>query len=118
MRLTVKKENKYNMAYKDKGVHLQFLYDANDAVKDLVNDTNAVIQKLGQLEDLEEELSIDLIKVIKAFKIIRNKWVEVGTLIENTWGQYNDLISERYESYYYCLTEDEYDLLKEVLTDE
>ena len=67
-RLTVKKEDKYNIAYKDKGVHLGFLYDANDAVKDLVNNTNAVIEKLGKYEDIEEELGIEIFTLIKAMK--------------------------------------------------
>lgn len=61
--------------------------------------------KLGEIEDIEEELGVDLITLFKAFKIIKEKQVDIkwcGGLpptLQNT----------------YAITQEEIDLLKEVL---
>ena len=42
--------------------------------KDLVSDHNEEINKLGQLEDIEEELGIDLAKLIKCIRSEKGIW--------------------------------------------
>lgn len=70
-----------------------------------IKDKKLAEEKLCQLEDIEDELGIDLITLFKAFKIIKEKQVDIrwcGGLpptLQNT----------------YAITQEEIDLLKEVL---
>lgn len=77
--------------------------------------------KLGEIEDLEDKFNVDvneeLFKKAKAFDVIKEKYVDMFELkCCSSAKEYNNCISfkigfiKNYE-----LTEEEYDLLKEVL---
>ena len=72
MRLTEKKE-KYIEELKTNG-HIYFI---DDILPNNCKLTSRSIDKLGRLEDVEEELGIDLITLVKALKdgIYTNKWL-------------------------------------------
>lgn len=76
------------------------------------------IEKLGQLEDIEEELGIDLVTISKAFAIIKEKRVNVYWLIvcfrKGGLEKYNDYYDMLFLSEY-MLTQEEFDLLRRVL---
>lgn len=55
----VNNNNDYGVAFKtNKGAHLKYTSEAVEDVKDLIDKCNAIIQKLGALEDIEEESGI------------------------------------------------------------
>lgn len=62
MRLTKKIDNDYTYKHKDFGS--QALLDMHQTKMEITD----IIQKLGQLEDIEDELGIDLITLFKALK--------------------------------------------------
>ncbi len=65
MRLTRKYKNSYNVDeyYTNGKISSGIVY-----IDDNKNFTNACIDKLGQLEDIEDEIGIDLIVLVKAVK--------------------------------------------------
>lgn len=73
--------------------------------------TNAAIFKLGQYEDIDESPE-QLAKFKKALEIIKNKKVDVEWLL-------NTIDRETYnDDLHIALTQEEYDFLKEVLTND
>ncbi len=70
-----------------------------------------------EIKKIEKELGADLITLFKAFKIIKEKRVDVSFLsICIVVEQYNNYIKEKgVLSLYRQLTQEEFDLLKEVL---
>lgn len=72
MRLT-KKMSRLTHKYKHKADNKRFVFDIKDYRK--------VCQKLGQHEDIEEELGIDLITLYKALK--RGVWYRKGKEIKH-----------------------------------
>ena len=71
-----------------------------------------IVNKLGHYEDIDESPE-HLEKIKKALEIIKNKWVNIEVLIQSkTLDDYNTTLCV------HDLTKKEYDLLKEVLTND
>lgn len=79
------------------------------------------LRLLDHIYGRSNELSIEEYEIIKkelkALEIIKKKDVDVGLLREETLESYNDIMRERYDytEIDYTLTQEEFDLLKEVL---
>ena len=107
---------------------LNMLYETDVIDDDHAQDINIIGEALKRLEELEKAfkaLSKDDEKAKKllskeieknrAFEIINEKKVNVFHIVHTkTKEAYNDLVSEHYRE----LTQEEYDLLKEVLHDD
>ena len=80
-----------------------------------IKDKKMAEEKLCQLEDIEEELGIDLAQInkeLEALEIIKEKRVNVQALFySSSCEDYN-----KHYTHYEDLTQEEYDLLKEVLS--
>lgn len=87
------------------------------------------VNKLGQLEDIEDKLGVDLITISKAFEIIKKKEVDVEMFISdcndkdpillrilfNADNNYELIAKRAVGEGKEKLTQEEYELLKEVL---
>ena len=86
-RLTMKISNANNFCkYELKNAKYRYLFDltSNKQIEDYVDaNLTIAIDKLGQLEDIEEELGIDLIKAVELCKQVNNKKV---VYTKENWG--------------------------------
>lgn len=106
------------------------IYTVGDKLIDGYTMFGEPISKLGQLEDIEEKHNIkstdDLDNRLTALEIIKEKDVDINAfkhwIIEKEWS-YKDYVNEEddpntigHQFAYKLLTENEFDLLKEVLS--
>ena len=98
---------------KQDGIYFINQYDAvlfADSITNEVGGGNA-ITKLGKLEDVEQRFGVDLVKLGKAFMILKKKQVNVGDfLLTDNLKDFNKTVFWVKNE----LTKKEYDLLKEV----
>lgn len=71
MRLTIDTNSEYGYELK-----------ADNPNTSIAQDTASAIQKLGKLEDIEEELGIDLLKLLNAKKVYYMGWDRNGESLE------------------------------------
>ena len=106
MRLTKKTENGY--------FHKLFGNSPIYTQKQMISDLDDIVQKLGQLEDIEDELGIDLITLLKAlkdgvyYKLNLGQAEKVGDVSLNYCASTGYFIHFEYLNYDICLDTKDY----------